>query len=386
MPSTSPNTTSPSTTSPNTPPETSHDTPSSGTDSTQQPAEATAPIVTIYDVAKIAGVSYATVSRYLNGHPNVSKASAAKIDAAIAKTGFAPNSSARSLAKRRTHIVALIIHYNSKDVHNDPNIMSFLGGANTRVAEEGWQLVTLLASNDDASSNIEQLVASGLADGYILFTFDFNDALLPIFDKRHLAAAISATGYDRKSICPCVDVDNFGAMAEMIRYVLRDDNPPADRRRTRPAYISGPLDMPGAPERFTAFNRVIAERFGTEFEAPVAYSPKWSRDGGAQAIRQWASDGTLNRIDCIIAASDTIAAGAIDELHRLGRRVPDDIAVSGFDNSTAATACTPQITTVDQHIERRGAVMADIVIRQINGEHVPDLTMMPTELIARQSA
>ncbi|MBT1181775.1 LacI family DNA-binding transcriptional regulator [Bifidobacterium sp. CP2] len=342
------------------------------------------PKATIYDVAERAGVSYATVSRYLNGHPNVAAKTAARIDKAIAETDYTPSANARSLAQQRTHLIALIIHGQSQDILTDPNILQIMASANARVTEEGWQLVTLMSENDTSTQNIARMVAGGFADGYLLFTLERHDPILDVFAKRPIPAAISGTGFKEVMPCPSVDVDNLGAMSGLVRHVLMPDGHTLERRH--PAYICGPMNMPGAPERMAAFVNVTNELLPTGEDHPVSYVDDWKTASGAAVVHGWHEDGTLEGLDAIVCANDTLAVGVIEELHRLGRAVPRDVAVSGFDNSVAATSITPALTTVDQHMELRGRVMAQIVIDAINGIRSPHTVYVDTDLVVRQSA
>lgn len=353
---------------------------------------------TIYDVAERAGTSYATVSRYLNGRAGVAAKTAERIEQAIRDIDYSPSSAARSLAQQRTQLLALIIHISSTDAADDPNTMEIIASANARATREGWQLVTLLSENDTSLANIERLVSGGFADGYLLYTLQDDDPLLPLFARRSIHAVISGTGYLHPMQCPAVDADNTGAMRKLVRYVLTgetgDDAAAGDGarklRRTHPAYICGPMNMPGAPERLTAFNEITRELLPDEHDIPVHYSPDWRQASAAAAVRAWHEDGVLATRDAVICANDTLAVGAIEELHRLGYEVPDDVAVSGFDNSSAATSITPQLTTVDQHMERRGWVMAGMVIDAIRGVRDAakpgETVMIATDLVVRDSA
>lgn len=353
---------------------------------------------TIYDVAERAGTSYATVSRYLNGRAGVAAKTAERIEQAIRDIDYSPSSAARSLAQQRTQLLALIIHISSTDAADDPNTMEIIASANARATREGWQLVTLLSENDTSLANIERLVSGGFADGYLLYTLQDDDPLLPLFARRSIHAVISGTGYLHPMQCPAVDADNIGAMRKLVRYVLTgetgDDAAAGDGarklRRTHPAYICGPMNMPGAPERLTAFNEVTRELLTDEHDIPVHYSPDWRQTSAAAAVRAWHEDGVLATRDAVICANDTLAVGAIEELHRLGYEVPGDVAVSGFDNSSAATSITPQLTTVDQHMERRGWVMAGMVIDAIRGARDAakpgETVMIATDLVVRDSA
>lgn len=353
---------------------------------------------TIYDVAERAGTSYATVSRYLNGRAGVAAKTAERIEQAIRDIDYSPSSAARSLAQQRTQLLALIIHISPTDAADDPNTMEIIASANARATREGWQLVTLLSENDTSLANIERLVSGGFADGYLLYTLQDDDPLLPLFARRSIHAVISGTGYLHPMQCPAVDADNTGAMRKLVRYVLTgetgDDAAAGDGarklRRTHPAYICGPMNMPGAPERLTAFNEITRELLPDEHDIPVHYSPDWRQASAAAAVRAWHEDGVLATRDAVICANDTLAVGAIEELHRLGYEVPDDVAVSGFDNSSAATSITPQLTTVDQHMERRGWVMAGMVIDAIRGVRDAakpgETVMIATDLVVRDSA
>lgn len=360
---------------------------------------------TIYDVAERAGTSYATVSRYLNGRAGVAPKTAERIEQAIRDIDYAPNSTARSLAQRRTQLIALIIHMSSTDAAYDPNTMEIIASANARATREGWQLVTLLSENDTSRANIERLVSGGFADGYLLYTLQDDDPLLPLFARRSIHAVISGTGYLHPMQCPAVDADNTGAMRKLVRYVLTGETGEGavaahgeaaggdgarKLRRTHPAYICGPMNMPGAPERLTAFNEITRELLPDEHDIPVHYSPDWRQASAAAAVRAWHEDGVLATRDAVICANDTLAVGAIEELHRLGYEVPGDVAVSGFDNSSAATSITPQLTTVDQHMERRGWVMAGMVIDAIRGARDAakpgETVMVATDLVVRDSA
>ncbi|WP_055426659.1 LacI family DNA-binding transcriptional regulator [Bifidobacterium aesculapii] len=358
---------------------------------------------TIYDVAERAGTSYATVSRYLNGRAGVAPKTAERIEQAIRDIDYSPSSTARSLAQQRTQLIALIIHVSSTDAAYDPNTMEIIASANARATREGWQLVTLLSENDTSRANIERLVSGGFADGYLLYTLQDDDPLLPLFARRSIHAVISGTGYLHPMPCPAVDADNTGSMRELVRYVLTGETGGGAHgtsdtaaggsrrlRRTRPAYISGPVNMPGAPERLTAFNEIVSELLPDEHDIPVYYSPDWRQTSAAAAVRAWHEDGVLTTRDAVICANDTLAVGAIEELHRLGYEVPGDVAVSGFDNSSAATSITPQLTTVDQHMERRGWVMAGMVIDAIRGASDAakpgETVLIATDLVVRASA
>ena len=371
---------------------------------------------TIYDVAARVGVSYATVSRYLNGHSGVSARTGERIRRVIEELDFTPSSAAQALSSRRTRLIALIVHGEPDDLLDDPNIMRIMASANKRIAEEHWQMVTMLANSDEEIDAIARRIASGFADGYLLFTLKRRDPILDAVRRLGVPAVVSGTGFGEPLPCPSVDVDNDSAMAALTRHVLESG-------RRRPAFVSGPLDMPGAPERLRAF-RTAVDAALPDYAAPIFQADDWKRTSGRAAVFQWRREGLLPEetggfpaagadggngmsgesgesgeseagglsgtgrppIDAILCANDTLAAGAVETLQGLGLRVPDDVAVTGFDNSTAALSVDPPLTTVDQHMDLKGRTMADTVIRTIRGESSPAVIDVPFRLVIRRSA
>ena len=136
---------------------------------------------TIRDVARLAGVSYGTVSRYLNGNTHVSQDAAERIAAAITKSQYTPNNAARSLAQRRTLTVALIIQVESNETIAQASMSRAMAGANQVLGDAGYQMVTLIANSEDSTRRIAQLVQSDFSDGYLLFSLSEDSMLANTF-------------------------------------------------------------------------------------------------------------------------------------------------------------------------------------------------------------
>lgn len=401
---------------------------------------------TIMDVARVSGVSYATVSRFLNGNPHVSPEAAERIAAAVRSVNYIPNSAARSLVRQRTQTIAFVMHGDAETITTDPNINTIMVNANRRLGEAGYQLVILIADTDEATARITRLVRSGFADGWILNNLHVDDNLFAVFREANAPVAISGAGYGDQSPFPAVDIDNRAASVELTRYLRA-------KGHRRIAYLRGPDFIPCSGKRFEGFRETMGGDFDPDL---VVDADDWSRASGRAAIRTLlrqlagaadesthagdgiftatdrtdpaGADGTGNGdgrtdatsvsnmlggtghitdhtasgaaptptdisgllrahgIDAIVAANDCLAAGAMQYLVSRGVRVPQDVAFAGFDDSPDAAAANPPLTTVRQPIGRFGVEMADMVLTQIEGGEAPGVVWLPTEVVPRASA
>lgn len=343
---------------------------------------------TIMDVAAASGVSYATVSRYLNGNPHVSAKAARRIAAAVKATQYTPNNAARSLVRQRTQTVAFVVHGETDSIITDPNISTIMVTANQRLGDAGYQLVTLIADTPQACERIARLASSGFADGWILNSFHTDDALFNTFRDLNVPIAISGVGYGSQSPFPTVDIDNAASSCALTKH-MRDNG------YRRIAYICGPDFLPCSTERLAGFRTVMGDDFDPSL---VVSAADWSRGSGSAAIEQLLSrlaEGSSNRpasslladhhIDALMCGNDCIAVGAMQYLMSHGVRIPDDLAIAGFDDSPDAISSHPQLTTVHQPIEQFGICMADMVLDQLEGRTPQRIHMLDTTVIERES-
>lgn len=330
---------------------------------------------TIRDVAKLAGVSYGTVSRYLNGSAHVSQAAATQIAKAIEDTEYTPNNAARSLAHRRTSTVALIIQVENNTTIVQASVSMAMSGANQVLGDAGYQMVTLIANTDQSTERITQLVHSDFADGYLLFSMSNDNSLARTFLDTRRPVVRSEVSNRGDLNYPAVDFNNEEGQANITRYLL-------DKGRSRLAYICGPGYSPTSLNRLNGFRTAMGERYD---ENLVYYADDWEITSGELAVL--AFESKLDDIDGIVCANDSIAVGAMNQINRMGRRVPEDIAVTGFDDSQMALLANPKLTTVHQDSMLHGETMANLLLRQLRGEAIQEQTViLPTRIVARQSA
>lgn len=328
---------------------------------------------TLEMVAARAGVSRATVSRVVNGSPKVSPDVVATVQAAIADLNYVPNRAARSLASRRTQSIALIVPESAAKVFDDPFFASIVQGIAMTIASTDYTLTMLIESEVDPGKTRRYLLG-GNVDGALVVSHHTGDhsyaqlsgSLPLVFGGRQLDPD-EASGYT-------VDVDNEHGAELGTRHLV-------ERGATRIATIAGPQDMPPGVDRLHGW-RTALEAAG--LASDLVEPGEFTAASGAAAMRRLLERDPA--IDGLFAANDQMAMGALSVLAEAGRRVPDDVAVVGFDDDRYAATTTPALTTVRQPSSKMGAEMATKLVQLIEGKPVEAATVLPTELVVRASA
>ncbi|MFB6612233.1 LacI family DNA-binding transcriptional regulator [Agromyces sp. NPDC056379] len=328
---------------------------------------------TIEDVARESGVSRGTVSRVLNGGHWVSPTAREAVERAIKKTGYRINPHARNLATARANSIAFLLTESHDRLFEDPNFAVLMRGAADALAERDLPLVLLMAGSDDEQRRATEFITAGHVDGALLvsshlgregFLKSLVDAEVPV------VACGVPLGYERR--IGYVAADDLEGARDMVAY-LRDSG------RRRIATISGPVDTSGGIGRLEGYRLELGDAFDERLVAVGDYS----RASGAQAMAE-----LLERapdLDAVFVANDVMAAGAVEVLQSRGRRVPDDVAVAGFDDAPIATRVDPALTTMRQPFERIAHEMVRMLLDVIDGRPAGRMTL-PTELVRRESA
>ncbi|QMU75768.1 LacI family transcriptional regulator [Streptacidiphilus sp. PB12-B1b] len=339
--------------------------------------------VTLEDVARVAGVSRATVSRVINGNTTVDPAMRELVERAVAETDYVPNRAARSLVTRRTDSIALVVSEAEQRPVADPFLGRmftdpFFGRVVTGVMEvirpRGVQLVLMLVDDAASRANLVSYLRQGHVDGVVLICGHVADPLPRMLAEARVPAVLSGRPGQTTPIS-FVEADHRAGAALAVEHLVS-----AGRRRI--ATIAGPMDMPASQERLTGFREALAAHGLAE--AGVAEGD-FTQAGGAAAMRRLLAESP--DFDAVFVASDLMALGALPVLGREGRSVPQDVALVGFDDSSAALACDPQLTTVRQPLEEMAARMAQLLLQQISdpAEALQSAVFHPT-LVIRESA
>lgn len=326
---------------------------------------------TLEEVAERAGVSRATVSRVVNGQTTVNEDLRRAVEAAADELGYVPHAAARSLVTHRTDSVALILPESPNRVFSDDQFFpSVIRGVATELDAAGKLLVLMTTGSAEARKRAERYAVGGHVDGVMFASLHDADLLPELMMRR--GVPVVCNGLPQLD-APCIDVDHLGGVRAAVDYLIAQG-------RRRIATIAGPLDMVAGRARLDGYRAALAD---ADRRAIVAVGD-FTAESGQAAMRQLLADEP--DLDAVFVASDLMAHGALQALREAGRRVPDDVAVVGFDDIALATYSDPPLTTVRQPIAQIGRTMARTMLRVLEGHDVEPMTVLPTELVVRESA
>ncbi|HLO30076.1 MAG TPA: LacI family DNA-binding transcriptional regulator [Anaerolineales bacterium] len=337
-----------------------------------------APYVTLQDVASLAGVSIKTVSRVVNNQGEISEATRQRVQAAIDELGYRPNVLARSLVNRRTDTLAVIawgIEYFG------PSRMMI--GIEQQADELGYSLfLSLVSQPDDLNSDriLDTLLARRV-DGIIWAVPEVDDNrkwLKPgLLDRLPPIVFLSMQSQPGLTIAA---VNNFSGARQATQHLI-------DQGRRKIGMITGPKAWWEARERFAGWKSTLEE---AGLPATSFVESYWAAAGGERAMQQLLKQ--TPDIDAVFASSDQIALGALGALHQLGRRIPADVAIVGFDNSPESAFYWPPLTTIYQKLVNVGHIAVQNLHqmiearRQQRGYIEAAVTLIEPELIIRASS
>lgn len=317
--------------------------------------------VTMRDVARAANVSQSTVSRILNpistkSKVPISEETIEKVLSVVKELGYQPNQYARSLRGQKNHVIAMLIG----DISNP-----FYHPMVRAVQDVAYQYhYSVMVANSDHLPEKEKLFCESLlrrpVDGAVMIPYHLTDEDLHNLIAR-TGMAISAVGNHIQ--LPDVDVvyaDDTKASYEAVRWLIEQ------RKHQRIGMICASHKYPVTIRRHGAFQRAMKEA-GLPVPAEYVVEGDWSVESGRRAI------ATLLALPepptAVFAANDTIAIGALDAAEKMNYRVPEDIAIIGFDDIPAASWVRPQLSTVAQYPGEMGTLLANALFDRINGEY-----------------
>ncbi|PRS31345.1 catabolite control protein A [Bacillus pumilus] len=328
--------------------------------------------VTIYDVAREANVSMATVSRVVNGNPNVKPTTRKKVLEAIDRLGYRPNAVARGLASKKTTTVGVII----------PDISSIFYSELARGIEDIATMYkyNIILSNSDQNTDKELHLLNTMlgkqVDGIVFMGGNITDVLVEEF-KRSPVPIVLAASVEEQAQTPSVNINYEQAIYDSVQLLV-------EKGHKRIAFVSGPMSEPiNSMRKLTGYKRALEEA-GIAFDDALVAEGDYSYDSGIESLAHLLEQS--DKPTAVIAATDEMALGVIHGAQDRGVSIPDDLEVIGFDNTRLSLMVRPQLTTVVQPTYDIGAVAMRLLTKLMNKEQVDDqIVELPHRIEERQS-
>jgi LacI family transcriptional regulator len=327
---------------------------------------------TISDVAKEAGVSTMTVSRVLNGRGEISQETRERVQSVIDRLNYRPSSIARNLKTQRTHTIGLIV----PDITN-PFFPELVRGAEDTAAEEGFAVILCNTIRDpEREQKALELLEDKRVDGLILCSSGLSDEVLVPLLKQHAAVVVFDRVLD-KAIAGSVKIDDVYGAISATNHLLQ-----IGCRSL--ALLAGPGYYLGSEQRRYGF-RVALETRGFKFNPELEVACEPEEIGGLEATKLLLKKHP--EIDGIFCFNDLVALGALDACNELGIKVPEQVALVGFDDIRLASLTTPQLSTLHVDKLELGRVMVQMLLQRIkDGVAASSEEVIRPQLIIRQSA
>jgi DNA-binding LacI/PurR family transcriptional regulator len=311
----------------------------------------------------------------LNGSLHVSDTARTAVLRAVDELGYVPNRAARSLVTRRTDTIALVISESGERIFGEPYFARIVRGIGERLAASPFQLLLTMSGSGRDRERAAAYLTDHHVDGVLLLSLHASDDLPTVLEARGVPTVCGGRPTASDPGC-VVEVENRTGGRSAVEHLLA-------RGRHRIAVITGPQDMSSGRDRLAgARDAVVAA--GLDPATLLVVPGDYSESSGEAGLRRLLGSGAVP--DAVFAASDLMAVGAMRELRGAGLRVPDDVAVVGFDDSPLCRHTDPELSTVRQPVEEMGRIMADLLLRRIAGGEVPPETLLPTTLVVRASS
>jgi LacI family transcriptional regulator len=350
------------------------------TDADQLAGPVPASTATLYDVARQAGVSTATVSRVVHGHDRVKASTRQRVLDVIEALGYVPDGAAQSLSRKRKQVVGLVaVESRSPESEIEQTSLLFveevLRGVESSLGEIGWSLlISFLRAGDAAYPRLQSL--SGKVDGLLIAEGIVGSQQLARLATR--LPIVLVAGSPEEPNVDVVDADNRSGTRALVSHLVEVHN------RARLFYVAGPSEAPDARARRAAFYEVLAGHQG--LTACGEHEGLFSGIGGKLAAQHIMSMPRAELPDAVVCANDQMAIGAVRELQASGVRVPADMAVVGFDDIYPGALIAPSLTTVRQPMRLLGERACSRLLERIADPALPhQVELLPTRLVVRES-
>jgi len=328
--------------------------------------------VTIRDVARQAGVSVATVSRYINRNAPVSAEVAERLDRVMSDLRYVPHAAARHLASRKTRVIGLLLN----NLHND-FFVPLLNGVEAVVRKKEYNLI--IATYHGSSRNtMPPPIGPHNTDGMLVFSDGlFDEDIANLNASGFPMVLVHRTSPNSLNI-PSVTVENIEITHKLVEHLIQVHG------KRRVLFMRGPLHQEDSNRRETGYKSALAAN-GIPFDENLILNGEFERDIAYQVLNDFLANGKRVAFDAVFTGDDDAAIGVLRALHKHGYRIPEEIAVVGFDDLGFASFLNPPLTTVRAPTESVGRIATEKLFTLLENSSANDAIVLPTEIIFRRS-
>jgi len=327
--------------------------------------------VTIRDVARQAGVSVATVSRYINRNAPVSSEVAERIGRVMSDLRYVPHAAARHLASRKTRVIGLLLN----NLHND-FFVPLLNGVESVIRQKEYNLI--VATYHANSRTMPPPIGPHNTDGLLVFSDGLVDEDLANLNANGFPMVLVHRTSPRSLTIPSVTVENIEITHKLIEHLIQVHG------KRRILLMRGPLHQEDANRREMGYKSALASN-GIPFDEDLVLNGEFERDIAYQVLNDFLANGKRDAFDAVFTGDDDAAIGVLTALHQHGYRIPEDVAVVGFDDLGFAPFLNPPLTTVRAPTETVGRIAAERLFALLENQSSNEAVILPTEIIYRRS-
>jgi DNA-binding LacI/PurR family transcriptional regulator len=336
--------------------------------------------MTLDDIAKKANVSPSTVSRVISNNPNISAATRNKVLKIMEQMNFQPNIIARSLASNSTNTIGVVLASRTegalRKAFQYPLFSDMLGGLSLIAYKNGYNiLLSSLNKFDDDKKKIRELTKGGMTDGIIYFFSRVNDPIIEELKSFHSPFVVIGRS-ENENEANWVDNDNFSLSYKMTELLIK-------KGHKKIAFIGASPSFVVAVDRVEGYKKALQDN-SIPVDENLIVKGRFMTDNGYELMKSVFDRGIVP--SAVVAQDDLIAFGAIKQIQEKGLRIPEDIAVTGFNNVPMAEFSTPSLTTVETNAFDAGAKACEMLLSCIkSGNTGYNKAVVPAEIIIRGS-
>jgi len=328
--------------------------------------------VTIRDVARQAGVSVATVSRYINRNAPVSTEVGKRLNQVMTELRYVPHAAARHLASRKTRVIGLLLN----NLHND-FFVPLLNGVEEVVRKRGYNLI-VATYHANSRNEMPPPIGPHNTDGLLVFSDGLMDEDL---------ANLTASGFPMVLVhrtpppslnIPSVTVENLEITHQLVEHLILVHG------KRRILFLRGPLNQEDSSRREMGYKSALAAN-NIPFDENLVLNGDFERDIAYEVLNDFLANGKRVPFDAVFSGDDDAAIGVLKALHKHGFRIPEDAAVIGFDDLGFAPFLNPPLTTVRAPTESVGRIATERLFDLLENKPASDVVVLPTEIIYRRS-